>query len=190
MLSLVLGIGMVILLDSFDTTIRDPEQIHRLYQTDLLGALPVVKDSTFLTTMQLPPAPGESTSVVSASDSRTRSMTLFEEAVRMLRNSILLADVDRPIRTMLITSATPGEGKSTTAMHLAMAHAEQGRKTLLIDADLRRPTLAKKLGISDSGPGLGGIMLGQSTLEESIIQLASLPNLHLLPAGAPSRRSI
>ncbi len=63
---------------------------------------------------------------------------------------------------MLITSSTPGEGKSTTAIHLAMAHAEQGRKTLLIDADLRRPTLAKKLGISDSGAGLGGIMLGQS----------------------------
>ncbi|MGA7410129.1 MAG: polysaccharide biosynthesis tyrosine autokinase, partial [Bryobacteraceae bacterium] len=187
-LSIVLGIGMVVLLDSFDTTIRDPEQIHRLYQTDLLGALPVVKDISSLVTAQLP-ASGQSTSVVRASDSQTRSISLFEEAVRMLRNSILLADVERPIRTILITSSTPGEGKSTTAMYLAMAHAEQGKKTLLVDADLRRPTLAKKLGISDAGPGLGGIMLGQSTLEESIVQLSNLPNLHLLPAGAPSRRS-
>ncbi len=78
-LSLVLGVGMVILLDSFDTTVRDPEQIHRLYQTDLLGALPIVKDTTFLTTMQLPPAPGESTSVVSASDSNGRDRCLFSK---------------------------------------------------------------------------------------------------------------
>ena len=69
----------------------------------------------------------------------------------MLRNSILLSDFDRRIRTLLFTSSTPGEGKSTTAMHLAIAHAQQGKKTLLIDADLRRPTLHKKLGVDPPG---------------------------------------
>ncbi len=188
LLSSILGVGMVVLLDSFDTTIRDPEQIHRLYQTDLIGALPVVKDSTSLVTAQLT-ANGQSGALVPTDTKQSRSLSSFEEAVRMLRNSILLSDVDRRLRTILITSSTPGEGKSTAAMHLAIAHADQGKKTLLIDADLRRPTLDKKLGITDPGPGLSGIMLGESTLEQSIVQFTHLPNLHLLPAGAPSRRA-
>ncbi len=188
LLSSILGIGMVVLLDSFDTTIRDPDQIHRLFQTDLIGALPVVKDSTSLVTAQLNPHT-QSGALVLAKKKQSRSLSSFEEAVRMLRNSILLSDVDRRLRTILITSSTPGEGKSTAAMHLAIAHADQGKKTLLIDADLRRPTLDKKLGITDPGPGLSGIMLGENTLEQSIVQFAHLPNLHLLPAGPPSRRA-
>jgi succinoglycan biosynthesis transport protein ExoP len=189
MVSVILGMGMVILLDSFDTTIRDPEQIHRLYQTDLVGTLPVVKDSRSLVSMPLEPNTAESQSLVKPEGKQARSMSSFEEAIRMLRNSILLSDVNRRLRTILITSATPGEGKSTVALHLAIAHADQGKKTLLIDADLRRPTLDKKLGITDAGPGLGGVMLGHAALEEAIVQLPTLPNLHLLPAGAPSRRA-
>jgi polysaccharide biosynthesis transport protein len=188
-LSTFLGVGMVILLDSLDTTVRDPEQIQRLFHTDLIGTLPVVKDSTSLSTTPSAARPGESNSLVPATDKQKRSMSSFEEAIRMLRNSILLSDVDRRLRTILITSATPGEGKSTAAMHLAVAHADQGKKTLLIDADLRRPTLDKKLGISDSGPGLTGIMLGEASLEDSIIQIPQVPNLHVVPAGAASRRA-
>ncbi len=189
MVSVILGMGMVILLDSLDTTIRDPEQIRRLYQTDLIGTLPVVKDNRSLVSVPLQPDGDQSLAVAKPESKQARSMSSFEEAIRMLRNSILLSDVDRRLRTILITSATPGEGKSTAALHLAIAHADQGKKTLLIDADLRRPTLDKKLGLTDSGPGLGAIMLGHASLEDAIVQLPSLPNLHLLPAGAPSRRA-
>jgi capsular exopolysaccharide synthesis family protein len=175
-LSSLLGIGMVILFDSFDSTVRDPEQVRRLYHTDLLGTLPVVKDNRSLVTSALSAGAGQTVSLLSSESKQARSMSSFEEAIRMLRNSILLSDLDRRLRT-------------TAALHLAMAHAEQGKRTLLIDADLRRPTLDKKLGIANPGPGLSGIMLGQGTMEQSIIQIPNLPNLHLLPAGAPSRRA-
>jgi capsular exopolysaccharide synthesis family protein len=116
-------------------------------------------------------------------------MSSFEEAIRMLRNSILLSDVDRCLRSILVTSAAPGEGKSTAAMHLAMAHAEQGKKTLLIDADLRQPTLDKRLGILDAGLGLSGAFVGETDWQDAVVQIPDLPNLHLLPAGSPSSRA-
>ena len=67
----------------------------------------------------------------------------YEEAIRSLRHSILLPDPERNVRSLLITSAAPGEGKSTAIIHLAIAHAEQGRRTLIVDADLRRPAFIR-----------------------------------------------
>jgi succinoglycan biosynthesis transport protein ExoP len=175
-LSCFLAIGTAVLLDSLDKSIRDPEEVRRLFGTELIGTLPVVKDTRSLAAAARRGRPTAS------------SMSSFEEAIRMLRNSILLSDVDRSLRSILVTSASPGEGKSTAAMHVAMAHAEQGKKTLLIDADLRRPTLAGKLGISDAGPGLAGTLLGETDWQRAVVQVPELPNLHLLPAGSPSSR--
>ena len=74
-------------------------------------------------------------------------MNSFDEAIRTLRNSILLTDFDRRIRSLMVTSSAPSEGKSTTAAHLAIAHAQQGRRTLLIDGDLRRPSMHRRFDI-------------------------------------------
>jgi len=173
-LSCFLAIGTAVLLDSLDKSIRDPEEVRRLFGTELIGTLPVVKDTPSYAAAA---RPGKQTE---------GSMSSFEESIRMLRNSILLSDVDRSLRSILVTSATPGEGKSTAAMHVAMAHAGHGKKTLLIDADLRRPTLAGKLGISEAGPGLAGTLLGETDWQRAVVQVPELPNLHLLPAGSPS----
>jgi polysaccharide biosynthesis transport protein len=189
LLSCFLAIGAAVLLDSLDTSIRDPGEVRRLFGTELIGALPVVKDMRSLTAAPFVPGPRMSPDGAGPGSQSGRSMPAFEEAIRMLRNSILLSDVDRSLQSILITSALCGEGRSTIAMHLAMAHAEQGKKTLLIDADLRQPTLDRKLGISDAGLGLAGALLGETEWQEVVIQISDLANLYLLPAGSPSSRA-
>lgn len=182
-LSALLGIGFAILLDSFDTTVRDPEEIGRLFQADVIGALPIVRDSKVL----LPEAYLGSGSELS-DDGGQRAFSAYEESVRMLRNSILLCDIDHRLRSILFTSATPGEGKSTTALHLAIAHAQQGKRTLLIDADLRRPTLHKKFDLP-ANRGLSNVLTGQCRWRDAVIESHGVANLSVLPAGPTSRRA-
>jgi capsular exopolysaccharide synthesis family protein len=181
MLAALMGVGFVLLLDSFDTTVRDPEEVSRLFQTELIGALPLVRDPKAL-------LPEATSSTVPADPQAEKSFSSFEESVRMLRNSILLGDFDRRLRSILFTSATPGEGKSTTAVHLAVAHAQQGKRTLLIDADLRRPTLHKRFSMVGS-LGLSTVLTGGCKWSEAISSTESLPTLDFLPAGPPSRRA-
>ncbi|MGC2659184.1 MAG: polysaccharide biosynthesis tyrosine autokinase [Bryobacteraceae bacterium] len=187
-LSTILGVSAVILLDSLDSTIRDPDLVRRLYQTDLIGTLPLVKDGKVFGPVSGMEEGVSASGVPATTAVATRSLSPFEEAVRMVRNSILLADVDRELRSILFTSATPGEGKTTTALHLAIAHAEQGKKTLLLDADLRRPTLHKRLGISQD-VGLSNVLLGECTWQEAVAQLPMVPNLYFMPSGGSSRRA-
>src|SRR6185503_17308016 len=91
-------------------------------------------------------------------ESGNRSLSTYEEAIRTLRNSILLSDIERQFKTLLVTSASPSEGKSTIAIHLAVAHAQHHR-TLLIDGDLRRPSVHKRFGISNMS-GLSDVLAG------------------------------
>ena len=138
--STLLATGCAILTDLLDGSVRDPEQVHTLFQTDVLGSLPMVK-SWRHSLISGVSADAGSTALVPAEPlmKPDRTVTGFEEAVRTLRNSILLGSFDRRLRSLMITSATPAEGKTTTAVHLAIAHAQQKHKTLLIDCDLRRP---------------------------------------------------
>jgi capsular exopolysaccharide synthesis family protein len=116
------------------------------------------------------------------------AITSYEEAIRTLRHSILLPDLDRAIKSILITSATPGEGKSTAIIHLGIAHAEQGKRTLIIDADLRRPSIHKKLGINGT-LGLSNVLLNEFQWREVRVKMEQWPNLEVLPAGMISRRA-
>lgn len=188
-LACFLASGAAVLLGSLDKTIRDPEEVRRLFGTELIGTLPVVKDARSLAAAPWAHGPRMSPAAARPGNQAERSMSSFEEAIRMLRNSILLSDVDRGLRSILVTSASPGEGKSTVAIHVAAAHAEQGQKTLLIDADLRRATLDKKIGISGSRLGLSDFLLGEKDWQEAVVEIPDLPNLHFLPAGAPSSRA-
>ena len=112
----------------------------------------------------------------------------YEEAIRTLRHSILLPDFDRTVKSLLLTSATPGEGKTTAVIHLAIAHAEQGKRTLIIDADLRRPTVHKKLDLSGA-VGLSNVLLGELNWKDAVIKTGHWPGLDILPAGLASRRA-
>jgi capsular exopolysaccharide synthesis family protein len=118
----------------------------------------------------------------------SEAISSYEEAIRTLRHSILLPDLDRTMKSILITSPAPGEGKSTAIIHLAVAHAEQGKRTLIIDADLRRPSIHKKLGISGT-LGLSNVLLGEFQWREMLLKVEQWPNLEVLPAGMVSRRA-
>ena len=190
LLSIVVGLAASILTDMLDNTLRDPEQVSRALNTEVIGTLPAVKTwRGRLGTLSIGAAdsanPGTLVPAVSGSESAISS---FEEAIRTLRNSILLSDVDRRIRSILVTSASPSEGKSTTGAHLAVTHAEQGRRTLLIDGDLRKPSVHKRFNLSPS-KGLSNVLTAECDWRALLVSPDNLPNLHILPAGPPSRRA-
>ena len=116
------------------------------------------------------------------------AVTGYDEAIRTLRNSILLTDFERRLRSVLITSASPSEGKSTVAAHLAVAHAEQRPRTLLIDGDLRRPSLHKFFAITHD-QGLSDVLVTALPWRDAVYTADTLPDLDVLPAGQPSRRA-
>ena len=190
LLSIVVGLAASILTDMLDNTLRDPEQVSRALNTEVIGTLPAVKNwRGRLGTLSIGAAdsanPGTLVPAISGSES---AVTSFEEAIRTLRNSILLSDVDRRLRSILVTSASPSEGKSTTGAHLAVTHAEQGRRTLLIDGDLRKPSVHKRFNLSPS-KGLSNVLTAECDWRSLLVSPDNLPNLHILPAGPPSRRA-
>lgn len=178
--SLLLAIAAAITADVLDNTVRDPDQISRGMNTVVLGSLPSVRNWR----NQIKGDSG-GTSLVPALAASNQRQSEFQEAVRTLRNSILLGDFDRNLRSLLITSSNASEGKSTGASHLALAHAEQHKRTLLIDGDLRRPSLHKRFGISGQ-KGLVNVLEGTSGWKELLQKVDGYPDLDLLPAGPPS----
>ncbi|MBE3583527.1 MAG: CpsD/CapB family tyrosine-protein kinase [Limnochordaceae bacterium] len=103
------------------------------------------------------------------------------EAFRTLRTNIQFASVDRPLRVMLVTSSGPDEGKSTVSANLSAALAQAGQRVLLINGDLRRPSLHRVLGCTDR-IGLTNVLLGQASITEAV-QETSVPNLYFLGSG-------
>jgi capsular exopolysaccharide synthesis family protein len=103
------------------------------------------------------------------------------ECLRSIRTNVLFMSPDRPLRTILITSSAPGEGKTTTATSLAEIMADSGNRVLLIDADMRRPRLQSIFGITDRG-GLSSLILGEGRFDR-VVRSTDVPNLFILPCG-------
>jgi capsular exopolysaccharide synthesis family protein len=190
LLSTLLAVGVSILADTIDNTVRDPEQIQKGLKTAVLGSLPVVKQWRG----RLPAfvngdgdGNGTSTGLVK-STRRTEQVSAFEEAIRTLRDSILLSDMSHRPRSLLVTSATPREGKTTTTVHLAVAHSLQKRKTLLIDADLRRPGVHTRLGL-ENPRGLSNVIKGEVEWRDVLQKSEGHPDLDVLSAGPASRHA-
>jgi succinoglycan biosynthesis transport protein ExoP len=178
--SSMLAVGAAVLADALDNTIRDPEQIQRGMKTDVLGSLPVVKAWR-----------GRLTGPARGKDGKLRTSgqtSSFDEAIRALRDSILLSDLSRRPRTLLVTSAVPREGKTTTSARLAAAHSLQMRKTLLIDADLRRPGVHGRFGLKNE-IGLSSVVQANIEWRQAVQQVEDYPDLAILPAGPASRRA-
>jgi capsular exopolysaccharide synthesis family protein len=150
-LGLLLGIGLAFLAHRLDRRVREPEDLESAFRFPLLGVVPesaaYTSGSNGNAPLALPPRESE--------------------AFRMLRAHLRYFNVDRDVRTVLVTSAAPGEGKSTVAYNLAHAAATLGTSTLLIEADLRRPSLGARLGES-SRRGLGEVLIGACHAGEAI----------------------
>lgn len=133
--SIILAIAM----DRRNTTVRDPDFVFRNLRMRVLGSLPRIRGQARVT-----PIAGASQSPVPL------DRVMFDEAVQALRSAILLAPENRRLRCLAVTSPLPGDGKTVTACHLAAANARMGRRTLLIDFDLRRPQVDRCMGIESS----------------------------------------
>jgi capsular exopolysaccharide synthesis family protein len=109
--------------------------------------------------------------------------SLAGEAYRGLRSSLLLSSIDHPPRVIVVTSAFPGEGKTTTAVNCAITLAQRGERVLLVDADLRRGSLDRVFNLSDRSFGLSTVLARPADRREIASPLAELPALHVLPTG-------
>jgi capsular exopolysaccharide synthesis family protein len=167
-----LGVGalVVFLRDDLDKTFRSSEQIEDLVGLPALGLVPL------LSTRGRPASAMEQIAL-------QQPASPFGESMCSLRTALAVIRGGRPLRTLLLTSALPGEGKSLTAMCLALTSARGGWRTLVIDCDLHRPRLHELAGVAN-GPGLSEVLQGQATLSEALLR-SDQTGLHLLTAGAP-----
>jgi capsular exopolysaccharide synthesis family protein len=164
-LGAMLGCGIAVLLDTLDNTIKSPDDVSDKLNTPLLGFIPV----------QDLDGAGE------FKQFWENPQGLYAEAIRTIRTGVVLSSLNNPAKVIVITSTVPGEGKSTTALNLGSAMGQMER-TLVIGADLRRPSLAKKCNLEANHNGLSHFVAGTAPLEKCIEHLPSL-NLDVMPAG-------
>jgi succinoglycan biosynthesis transport protein ExoP len=115
---------------------------------------------------------------------QVRPQSQMAESYRALRTSLLLSNLGAPPKVIMVTSARPQEGKTTTSINTAIVLAQKGVRVLLVDADLRRPSIHKTLGMGPRS-GLSNVLTGSATLQQTITTSPILPNLFIMPAGTP-----
>lgn len=160
------GLGLVLLFEYLDDTIKSREDFDRYVGLPFLGFIPRIESK-------------DAEKPDLAADAR--SGTAIAEAFRAVRTSILFSRSDKPVRSILVTSAGPGEGKTTVATNLAITLAKHKGPVLLVDADLRRPRVAKALGI-ENRIGLTNYLVGEATLEQ-VVQKTSVEGLFAVTSG-------
>ncbi|MDB6024872.1 MAG: ywqD 2 [Verrucomicrobiales bacterium] len=156
---LILGVGLAFFIEYLDTNVKTIDDVERALQSPVLGVIPQDVGLVLDEGQESPHA----------------------EAYRVLRTNILFSRKDEKWNTLTIVSGGVGEGKSTTIMNLATVFAQNGDRVLIVDSDLRRPTLHKILRLSNA-KGLTNYLLRQNSLDE-VIQETTLPTLHFLASG-------
>ena len=156
---LLLGVGLAFFIEYLDTSVKTIDDVEHALGTSVLGVIPQNVAALFKEGPDSPHA----------------------EAYRVLRTNILFSRKDPGARTMTVVSGGAGEGKSTTIFNLATVFAQNGARVLIVDSDLRRPSLHKILGVSNA-IGLTNYLLKQNRLEE-VVQTTPLPGLDFLPSG-------
>lgn len=149
-----LGLGLAFLLEIFSTRFRHPEELESATGLPVLGALPTIGRM------------GRRESILPRLG--TRRGRLLTEAVRDMRTSILLSNLDRPPQVVMFTSAVPGDGKSASSLLTALASQEMGMRTVLVECDLRRPGLGRLFRKPADAPGILSVLTGQVPVEAAV----------------------
>ncbi len=171
-LGLLLALIAAFLVDYLDNTIKSQEQIEQLLGLPFLGILPTIKD-----------VKGDEFAMVTQRDQYViqHPRSSLAECSRTIRTNLLFMGHERPARRLLITSSSPKDGKSTTAINLAVTMAQAGARTVLVDTDMRRPRLHKSFGL-DNDVGVSTLILGEAEFAGAV-QPSGVPNLDLITCG-------
>ena len=162
----VLSTGAAYLMEYLDDTLKNPDDVQKALNLSTLGAVPEIKRRR---------AAGELVMLDSGQSAGA-------EAYRVLRTNLQFAAVDRPLRTIVVTSPAPSEGKSFTAVNLALSLAQSGRRVVLVDTDLHRPRLHRLMGLPN-GAGLTSALLEPQPKLDGLLQETEMPGLQVLTSG-------
>ncbi|MGB2880409.1 MAG: polysaccharide biosynthesis tyrosine autokinase [Rhodoferax sp.] len=157
LMGLLAGCMLALLLELLDNTLKTTEDVEVHLKQPLLTVMPMLDKKS-------------AERMVSGRLVLDSPNSLYAEAIRTARTGVLLSSVDVSSRAIVVTSSVPGEGKTTFSSNLAMAHALT-KKTLLLDADMRRPSIAKCYGLDPSIPGLSELVAGTAKLSECVHQI-------------------
>jgi tyrosine-protein kinase Etk/Wzc len=172
LVGLLLGLGGAFFLEYLDQTIKNAGDVERVIGVPVLGLIP------YDGALHAPNGKRSSVTIITKKGMDAPAA----EAFRSLRTNVTFVGAERPLQLLSVTSPGPSEGKSTTAANLAVALAQGGQRTLLIDGDLRRPLIHRAFGIVQE-PGLTDILVGRTPWREAI-RPEVLTGLDILPGGA------
>ncbi len=167
-----LGVTLSFLIEALDTNVKTIYDIEERLGLPMLGVVPQVESKLL----------SPETFVRDATSAAPGAWSRLAEAYRALRTTILLSRPGTPPKVILISSAKPSEGKTSITTLESIVFALNGARVLLIDSDLRRPSVHLRFRIANK-VGLTSVLTGKSMLDDAIVPLPSLPNLHILPAG-------
>ena len=194
-LGVLMGIGVALLLDKLSSVLHDPEEIKEISKFPVLGVIPFSREledieelgslrklTSFGDIGGLMQQMGQKIGLNNGAKSRYYTASPFLEAFRSLYTNIRLLSSDTQVRSIVISSSTPAEGKSTISVHLAQAAAALGQRVLLVDTDLRRPKVHEQLGLVNTS-GLSNAISSNLEVERLIQQSPGESNLFILTAG-------
>jgi exopolysaccharide transport family protein len=183
-LGVITGVGLAFLLENMDNTVRTPEQAQAISGLASLGMIPLSSKSGTRGPHGKRLALTAASKEVVETVTQVRPQSQMAESYRALRTSLLLSNLGAPPKVIMVTSARPQEGKTTTSINTAIVLAQKGVRVLLVDADLRRPSVHKTLGMGPRS-GLSNVLTGSATIQQTITTSPILPNLFIMPAGTP-----
>ena len=176
MIGLGTGIALAFGIEALDNTLKTQQDVEQFLGTTVLGLVPIIGA-----------APGGE-AVRDGDNLRERDLGVFldpksvaAECCRSIRTNILFMSPDRPLKIMVVTSPSPQEGKTTSAINLGVTMAEAGGRVLIVDTDMRRPRLHRSFGVPNQ-TGISTVIVGKATLQEAI-KRTDVPNLDVLTCG-------
>jgi capsular exopolysaccharide synthesis family protein len=186
LIGLVGGVGLAFLREYLDNTVKSPDDVERLAGLPSLAVVPSLPNLLGVSHSRKLLTDGQGDEQESRVEivSFIKPKSQVSEAFRALRTSLLLSQADHPPQVILVTSALPREGKTTSALNLAVTLAQLGDRTLIVDSDLRKPGIRRALGLTVGRDfGLSSYLAGVSSLDEVVITHPQIENLSALTTG-------